>query len=117
MSDIKTLAIERITKQLENLGCQFKVITEDGVEFGGLEVSLPKPKVTRVYNRYVKETNYIELLKDIKAGQSVFVPAGTAPLDGVQSVCASYMVMNFGKGTYMTVQHHERNGVEVLRLE
>lgn len=116
MSNIKTIAIERITRQLENLGCQFKVITEDGVEFGTLQV-LDKPKATRVHNRYVKETNYIELLKDIKVGESVFVPAGTALLDGVQSVCASYMIKNYGKGTYMTVQHADRNGVEVLRLE
>lgn len=113
---IKTIAIERITRQLENLGCQFKVITEDGVEFGTLQVA-DKPKQTRVFNRYIKETNYKDLLKDIKVGESVFVPAGTAPLDGVQSVCASFMVQTFGKGTYMTVQHHERNGVEVLRLE
>lgn len=117
MSNIKTLAVERLVKQLENMGCQFKIITEDGDEFGTLVVASDKPKTTRVYNRYVKETNYIELLKDIKVGESVFVAAGTAPLDGVQSVCSSYMVMNFGKGTYMTVQHADRNGVEVLRLE
>ena len=117
MSNIKTLAIERITRQLENLGCKFKVITEDGVEFGTLLVASDKPKSTRVHNRYVNETNYIELLKNIKAGESVFVAAGTAPLDGVQSVCSSFMVMTFGKGTYMTVQHPDRNGVEVLRLE
>jgi hypothetical protein len=116
MSNIKTIAIERIAKQLENLGCQFKVITEDGAEFGALHV-MDKPKSTRVHNRYVKETNYIELLKNIGVGEAVFVPAGTAPLDGVQSVCSSYMVLNFGKGTYMTVQHPDRNGVEVLRLE
>lgn len=116
MSTIKNLAIERITRQLENLGCQFKVITEDGAEFGTLQV-LDKPKSTRVYMRFAKETNYIELLKDIKAGESVFVPAGTAPLDGLQSVCSSFMITNFGKGTYMTVQHADRNGVEVLRLE
>lgn len=116
MSNIKTLAIERIVKQLENLGCQFKVITEDGDEFGALQVA-DKPKSTRIFNRYVNETNYQELLKNIGVGEAVFVPAGTAPLSGVQSVCASFMVQQFGKGTYMTVQHAERNGVEVLRLE
>jgi hypothetical protein len=113
---IKNLAIERITKQLENLGCQFKIITEDGAEFGTLEVA-PEPKQTREHNRYVNATNYKELLKDIKPGESVFVPAGTAPIDGVQSVCSSFMIQQFGKGTYMTAQNADRNGVEVLRLE
>lgn len=117
MSTIKNLAIERITRQLENLGCQFKVITEDGAEFGTLEVVSGKPKITRIHKRYVHETNYIELLKDLKAGDSAFIPAGTAPLEGLQSTCAAYMLKNYGKGTYMTVQHAERNGVEVLRLE
>lgn len=116
MSNIKTVAIERIAKQLENLGCQYKIITEDGDEFGALHV-MDKPKQTRIHNRYVTETRYKELLMNIGAGEAVFVPAGTAPLDGVQSVCASFMVQHFGKGTYMTVQHAARNGVEVLRLE
>ena len=116
MSNIKALAIERITRQLENLGCQFKVITEDGVEFGALEV-VSESKITRIHKRYVHETNYIELLKDLKAGDSAFIPAGTAPLEGLQATCAAYMLKNYGKGSYMTVQHADRNGVEVLRLE
>lgn len=116
MSNIKTLAVERIVRQLETLGCQFKIITADGDEFGALQV-VDKAKTTRVYNRYVNETNYKELLSTLAAGDSVFVPANTAPLDGVQSVCASFMVQTYGKGTYMTVQHADRNGVEVLRLE
>ena len=113
---IKNLAIDRIARQLENLGCEFKIITEDGTEFGTLEVVTEKA-ATREYNRYVTATNYIELLKNLKAGESVFISAGTAPLDGLQSVCATFMVKNFGKGTYMTAQQAERNGVEVLRLE
>lgn len=112
---IKRLAIERMARQLETLGCQFKIVMDDGTEFGTLEVSAPKQ--TREYNRYVNATNYKELLKDIKPGESVFVPAGTAPIDGVQSVCSSFMIQQFGKGTYMTAQNADRNGVEVLRLE
>lgn len=113
---LKNLAIERIARQLENLGCEYKIITSDGTEFGTLEVMTTKAS-KREHNRYVNATNYKELLKDIKPGESVFVPAGTAPLEGVQSVCSSYMVMTYGKGAYMTAQVADRNGVEVLRLE
>lgn len=115
MSNIKALAIERLIKQLENMGCQFKVITEDGSEFGTLEVQPPKRSSPRLDLR--GSTNYPELLGDIKAGDSVFVPAGTAPLNRVQSVCCGFMSATFGSGSYMTVQHPDRNGVEVLRLE
>lgn len=112
---IKNIAIERISRQLETLGCEFKIITEDGTEFGDLEV-MPK-KAKREFNRYVSETNYRELCKNLRAGESVFIPAGTTPLVGLQSLCATYMGQMFGKGTYMTAQQPERNGVEVLRLE
>lgn len=117
MSNIKTIAIERITRQLDTLGCRYKVITEDGVEFGTLPVTDPSNGRTREHNRYVRETNYQEWLKKIKPGESVFIPAATAPIGGLQSACAAYMVTHYGKGTFMTVRHNERNGVEVLRLE
>jgi hypothetical protein len=112
---IKNIAIERLSRQLETLGCHFKIITEDGTEFGDLEVVREKSK--REANRFVNETNYRELCKNLRPGESVFIPAGTAPLDGLQALCATYMGQTFGKGTYMTARQSERNGVEVLRLE
>lgn len=113
---MKNLAIERMSRQLATLGCRFKIITEDGAEFGDLEV-MPEPKQKREYNRYVTATNYVELLKDIKPGESVFIPAGTAPLNGVQSTLCAYMTSRFGKGAYMSARQPDRNGVEILRLE
>lgn len=112
---IKTDAAERLARQLETLGCQFKIITEDGTEFGELEVV--REKIKREANRYVNETNYRELCKNLKPGESVLINAGTVPLVGLQSLCATYMCHIFGKGTYMTAQQPDRNGVEVLRLE
>ncbi len=113
---IKNLAISRMAKQLENLGCEFKIITDDGTEFGTLEIAEHKP-AKREYRKYVNATNYKELLSNLKPGESVFVPAGTAPLDGVQSVCSSRMIQLYGKGSCMTAQDTTRNGIECLRLE
>lgn len=115
MSNIKALALDRLVKQLENLGCQFKIIAEDGTEFGTLEVQPPKRSSPRLDIR--GETNYPDLLKDLAVGDAAFVPAGTAPLNKVQSVCCGFMSATYGNGSYMTVQHPDRNGVEVLRLE
>ena len=71
--DIKTKALNQALNQLKVIGCNFKVITPDGQEFGDLEVVRPRVR-TRRHNVFMG-TGYRETIRNMQPGDvHVFVP-------------------------------------------
>jgi hypothetical protein len=112
MSYLKTIAAERIARQLENLGCSFKIITADGEEFGDLTVVTKSKRVP--INATV---NYVDQLKNIAIGESRVISYGELDAIKVQAAMCSFMHKTFGSGTYMTGLDRNAGTVEILRLE
>jgi hypothetical protein len=110
---IKEKTIERLVNQLANLGCEFKVITEDGTEYGELNAVSKKHKTD-----VLKHVDYKTVLANMKAGDvEVLVCPEGIPLESLRSSISGHGASNYGAGTFTTMCNKDNNTVEVLRLE
>lgn len=111
---IKEKTIERLVNQLANLGCELKVITEDGTEYGDLVVSPSKKGRVEVLS-YV---DYKTVLASMKAGDvEVLVCPSHVPLDSLRSSISGHAAATYGAGVFTTMSNKDNNTVEVLRME
>jgi hypothetical protein len=117
MKDIQIRELQRAVKFIEALGCEFKVITPDGDEFGTLEVKATKNK-TRAPLRYA----YGEIAKFYKPqlnlqaeiGDVQEVAVGKFTTEDIRSGVCSLLTKEWGKDTYTTsITDHS---VEILRI-
>lgn len=111
---IKEKTIERLVNQLANLGCELKVITEDGTEYGDLVVSPSKRGKVEVL-AYV---DYKAVLANMKAGDvEVLVCPAEVPLESLRSSISGHAAAVYGAGVFTTMCNKDNNTVEVLRME
>lgn len=109
--------LQRAVKFIEALGCEFKVITPEGDEFGTLEVKVAKNK-TRAPLRYA----YGEIARFYKPqlnlqseiGDVQEIAVGKFTPEDIRSGVCSVLTKEWGKDSYTTsVNDHS---VEVLRI-
>lgn len=113
--DVKTMALQRAVKILNSIGASYKIITEDGGEFGDLEVV----KTTKKKNRYpfgVLRSYYGPIVSDMAVGDVRLVPIGEYCMESIQSGICSYAGILWGNGSVMTRRDSVNNAVEVLRV-
>ena len=113
MSELEAKAIEKALKVLENLGCQYFVVSKNGETFG----EIPQKRKKRKANSFPLGTftNYFKpILKDLQPGQMAIIPILDFPKESLASSLAAHMSVNWGSGsyTYETVG----NEIHVLRL-
>lgn len=111
MTGIKTIAIRKLTTQLENLGCKYMVITEGDETLSndkGFEYHPPLKRGTL--------STYVEsFVQDMKPGDIAHVPYGEFPHKRVSNAVAAAGHKLFGKGNYVTQSRDEH--VELLCLD
>lgn len=117
MKEIQMRELQRAVKFIEALGCEFKVITPEGDEFGTLEVKVAKNK-TRAPLRYA----YGEIARFYKPqlnlqseiGDVQEIAVGKFTPEDIRSGVCSVLTKEWGKDSYTTsVNDHS---VEVLRI-
>jgi hypothetical protein len=116
MSDLKLTATTRIANQLRALNCKFKIITEDGHEFGELEVAPARAKSDRV--NVLAHIDYKTPIAAMQPGDAIELLCPTnLPIESLQCSVSGYSHKLYGAGAVMTSLNREKNALEVLRLE
>ncbi len=120
MSEVKSVAIKRALALLNAAGAKYKVIAEDGAEYGELVVAPPKscsrkPRDSRYASG--ERTAYIRaLVADMKPGDEIMIPFTDAyPADAIGHMVAPTCFDLWGSGGYIT--ENTEAGVSVLRVE
>ncbi len=113
---------ETITKAVAALaatGCKYAITEPDGVEHCNIELELKRAKV--VVNDFVTDTNYLEILSKIKAGQSDIIivpPEKVADHQYVENLRASVVgrcKRDWGKGNFKVEIADGRTHLNVMR--
>jgi hypothetical protein len=113
---IKEKTIERFVTQLINLGCQLKVITPEGTEYGDLVVTLPRKRGP--YVRVLPYIDYKTAVDNLKVGDVAELDCPEAiTLDSLQSSLSSYGSKLYGMGSIVTARRKGTRILEVLRVE
>jgi len=119
MLDIQKKAIEQFQEVLIKAGAKYKIILEDGTQYGDLEVVekkvikrrsslLPFGTISNYFKPYVEE---------LTVGDVVSIPFDKFDPETLRGSVASWAVYKWGKGATTTMLNHESNQVEVLRLK
>lgn len=110
--DIKNTAITRAIAMLTAAGAQFKVITEDGTEYGTLEV---KPQVKRKKSGVNFKEIYYPVLSPMQVGDTATLIAEEGiPPEGLRSAMCGWASMMWGNGSYISERKNEV--IEILRV-
>ena len=114
--EIVTKTIMQAEKMLRATGCDYKILTPSGDEFGNLEV-MPKRKRTinpnREYGELVKHYDqYIDY--DAAEGDVFEIPKGPFTTEEIRRGVCSKLSKSWGNGTYTTVVVEDV--VQVLRI-
>lgn len=111
--DVKAKAITQAVRLLQAAGAQFKVIADDGTEFGELEVAAQKIRSCR--RGHFAATGYLQKLEAMEVGGvEILRPEQPEDLESLRgSVCGKASRL-FGRGNYTTVVND--GAVEILRI-
>lgn len=112
MKEIQMKELQRIIKFLDGAGCQYKIVTDDGQEFGDLQAAKQKTQRQFPYGAF---RSYIDARIDLSAevGSVHVVDCGEYPPDRIQSAICSRLSEKWGSGNYTT--YRNGNTVEILR--
>jgi len=113
ISTIEDVAINKAVQILQNMKCQFAIITPNGKKMGNLEVNDSKKRPLK-YAMGTLKNYYFPYVKDIGIGNSVLIPNGEFEPEHLQSSLSAWCSTNWGKGTYAT--RIIDRGVEVVRF-
>lgn len=120
MQAVQVQTIIRAINMLKAAGAKFKVITEDGDEYGDLEVVIPKQRKHMDRSAMHERLKIKERIGAMKVGD---VEVFTLPPDmhtenldpsKLQSIIAGHCTNVLGKGACTT--HRNGDSVEVLRI-
>lgn len=116
--DVRTVALNRAIQYLDSLGAQYKIILQDGSEYGKLEAAVPK--ATRAPSRYPRgfvREHCRSVMSVMQKGDVVEVPLGDFDLDSIQNGACSLASDLWGNGSVITHKKELANCVEVLRTK
>lgn len=118
MKEVPEIVKQAVQRLVVTLGAhgQFKIILNDGTEFGDLQVAVKHSIVRRKVNFGL--TDYIRpYLDNIKAGEVAVVPATPLfPTDALSSSTTALCSKRWGNGTYQSMTNKHTGNIEVLRL-
>lgn len=113
-------------RTLDALGCQYRIVTTAGVEYGTLETAKPKKprkpgagkRLELVHSRgreWGEFSRYIKpLIAEQAIGDVVVIPKGKYDLDELARNVSNYAGLTWGRGNFKALRNAE--GIEVLRI-
>ena len=114
---IRGKAMTQLLVALQNLGCSYVVIDQEGIEHvHGDPLKKEKAKRPRKYPLRAMQNYYLPWIKDLEPGGATEIPVGEFTLKDLQAGVASKASAMWGNGTYITSRNPEKNVLEVLRI-
>ena len=103
MKDIQRKEFTRVLKFIESIGCTYKIIADDGEEFGELEVMSSRSRAPLKY-AYGEISNWYKPYVNLKAGVGVVqeIPFGKFEPETIRGGLCSWLTKEWGKDTYLT---------------
>jgi hypothetical protein len=103
MQEIVKRTIQQAIKLLDASGVKYKIIDQDGNEFGTLTTSSPK----KTNKNYVHPPGtmfryYHPLVKNMQVGDVVVIESGEFTTKSLQGAITSWATATWGKGSYTT---------------
>jgi hypothetical protein len=116
VKEIQQREFNRAIAVLEALGCEYKIITKTGSEFGGLEVAVEKRKRASSRHPYGTLINYNRSLLnfDLQPGDVQSIPVSDFDAESVRSSICSILTAAWGMGAYTTSVSGDH--VDVMRI-
>jgi hypothetical protein len=122
MRKVQVQAAEQAIKFLNASGAKYKVILEDGTEYGDLQVVPPKKKITRERSRteygsltpIYKDTIDKASVGDVIIFSFAELDAKGIPRASLRSASLAYASKTWGNGTYTSYSTPEH--LEILRV-
>jgi hypothetical protein len=113
--DVKAMALQRSLQILNSLGARYKVITDDGAEYGDLKVNYSTRKPSR-YPLGSIRNYYGPIIKDMQVGDVKEVGVAQFDLDTLQSGIGSFAGRLWGNGSIVTQRDFEKKCIQVFRI-
>lgn len=115
--EVVTKTIQKAVALLKASGCQFKVITMDGEEFGDLEVVHKKTKQLRDGRKYGELSKHIapHLKLSARVGDVLEIPSGRYNAEHIRSALCAILTKRWGSGSYTTAIASD--SVQVMRIQ
>lgn len=118
MKQVQIQAAEKAIALLKASGAQYKVIFDDGTEYGDLEVVTPKKRIRRTPHG-VLTSMYKDPINTAEVGDVIQFPvADVAAIDiapeTLRSAATAYASMTWGNGSYTSTITDTH--VEILRI-
>ena len=103
MKDLQRKELNRVLMFIDSIGCKYKIITDDGEEFGTLEVAPIKKKKPLTY-AYGEISNWYRPYVDLTAGVGIVqeIPLGKFEAETIRGGLCSWLSKQWGKDTYIT---------------
>lgn len=107
MKELQKKELSRLISMLNAFGCTHKIITDDGEEFGSLEVVMEQARKKRrsLAYPYGDIASYYKPLinMDCAIGDVQEVPFGKYTPEVLRSAMCSHLGKQWGKGSYTTM--------------
>lgn len=110
------IAIERAVALLNAAKADFKIIAQDGSEFGNLIGAKRPGKKTYTRPRGTMLSHFKPFIENMQPGDTVNVPADFYDVEEVRGPISSWCSANWGAGNAITSIDRKNNVVEVLRV-
>ena len=119
MKEIQLKELMRSIRFIEGVGCKFKIIAPDGLEYGDLEVK-PIKGGKRAAHKHPRGEVRGFYAPQINLGAPVgsvqVVQIGDYEAEDIRSGLCSYLSTTWGKKTYTTCHGKDGKSIEVLRI-
>ncbi len=119
MLDIQKKALFSLVAMLQKSGAQFKIILDDGTEYGELEVQVKKAIKRRpsLLPHGTLTTHFTPYVTELEVGDVSAIPLSGIDGESLRSSLSSWIHANWGARGGTTMVNKTTNSVEVLRLK
>lgn len=119
MLDIQKKQLDILLNMLDKAGAQYKIILDDGTEYGALEVQTKKEMKRRspLLPRGTLSNHYVPYVENLQAGEVVSIPLTGFDPEAIRSSLASWAHAHWGSKGATSMVNKQTNHLEVLRLK
>jgi hypothetical protein len=119
MLGIQQIALERAINTLKGLGAQYKIILQDGTEYGDLHVKpadKPRTRAISLHPWGALKDHYMPYVKDMEPGGAGKIPFGVFEPDNLRGSLAAWCNKHWGAGASITSIDRGNKVIEIIRL-
>lgn len=119
MLDIQKVAIKNLVAMLDNAGAQYKIILDDGTEYGELQVQAKKEmkRKSSLLPRGTLTNHYTPYVSNMKVGEVTSIPFTGLDAESLRSSLSSWIFQHWGASAGTTMINKKTGHLEVLRLK